>query len=118
MITNMPVNALKEILTKNKDEHRGIYEEAVEAYSKEAMEWLKNQMDGLMRTKKSPVRLYFVAPVPEEHTEDYERVISMLEMTVDPTISLNESDYAKYVLNQWDWAHSWGSNTVSYTNRS
>lgn len=48
--------------------------------------------------------LLFNLPMPMNQTAAYERVIGMLEMTVDEVIELEESDYQQYVLDQWGWS--------------
>lgn len=44
-------------------------------------------------------------PKPVDHTRDYGRVIKMLEMTADEILELELSDFNRYVLDEWEWAH-------------
>ena len=41
---------------------------------------------------------------PTDHTSDYERVIMMLEMSVDDTIVLNAGEFDQYVRDVWSWS--------------
>jgi hypothetical protein len=51
---------------------------------------------------------------PEEHTEDFDRAIEMLQWEVGDEVTLSEHDFATLVQNQWGWARSFASNTTSY----
>jgi hypothetical protein len=42
-------------------------------------------------------------PEPQDHTIDYDRVIKMLEMSVDSLIELDEGAFDQYVMDNWSW---------------
>ena len=50
---------------------------------------------------------------PVDHTADYDRILAMLEMSVDDTISLSAQEFNQYVLDNWEL-----SRLASYTNQS
>jgi hypothetical protein len=50
---------------------------------------------------------------PVDHTADYDRILAMLEMSVDDTIMLDAQEFNQYVLDNWEW-----SRLASYTNQS
>jgi hypothetical protein len=39
---------------------------------------------------------------PSNHVKDYDRVITMLEMSVDDTIPLDAQAFDRYVMDNWD----------------
>jgi len=41
---------------------------------------------------------------PSNHVKDYDRVITMLEMSVDDTITLDAQAFDRYVMDNWDWS--------------
>ncbi len=41
---------------------------------------------------------------PQDHTGDYDRVLAMLNMTVDTQITLTASEFDQYVRDNWTWA--------------
>ena len=41
---------------------------------------------------------------PSNHAKDYDRVITMLEMSVDDTITLDAQAFDRYVMDNWDWS--------------
>ena len=49
---------------------------------------------------------------PVDHTADYDRVMAMLEMSVDDTVILSAQEFNQFVLDDWEW-----SRLASYTNQ-
>jgi len=45
-------------------------------------------------------------PEPVDHTAVYDRVIAMLEWSVDETIYLSEKNYYRYVMDEWEWSET------------
>jgi len=41
---------------------------------------------------------------PRNHVKDYDRVITMLEMSVDETITIDAQAFDRYVMDNWDWS--------------
>lgn len=41
---------------------------------------------------------------PQDHTEDYDRVLAMLQYTVDTTVTLTVQEFEQYVMDKWHWA--------------
>jgi hypothetical protein len=112
MITKVDRVELLNKLQDNRTNHKQTFETAYENYSdklvKDLQEALKNA-----KAKKS-VRIYSSLPIPEDHTEDYDSVISLLEMSQEATIELDDQDVRKYVLDRWEWERSFAANTMSY----
>ena len=54
-------------------------------------------------------------PLPENHTRDYERVIQMLERSLDETVSLSETDFRAYVQDDWDWKRAFLTSSAQYS---
>lgn len=92
------------IVQTNRDQHRAAFEKAFAGYQKECMEVLQNNLDALLKDSKHIV-VFFEQP-PADHTDDYDRVIAMLKMSVDENIELTNLDFAKYVQDDWDWKDS------------
>lgn len=98
-----------ERITKNRDQHRDVYEQAVEGYKKRAVEEIERQ---LADARRGDIRHSIHLPIPEDHTEDYDRVIDMLGMEVNPTVTLSEQEFAWYVRDDWSWKAAFLSSTV------
>lgn len=53
-------------------------------------------------------------PKPESYVKHYDQVIGMLKMSVEKTVKLNAQDYARYILDQWEWSEQFANSTVGY----
>jgi hypothetical protein len=51
---------------------------------------------------------------PSDHTKDYDRVVAMLEMSVDETIILDAHDFDQYVMDNWDCSRFALSTNTAY----
>ena len=104
-------------LRTNRDAHRAEYEKAVEVYKTRFVEEARRfAAEAVARAARSLPFMDFVwLPVPEEHTDDYDRVIALMEWEIADDVELSEQDFRCYVLNEWGWAQSFASNTRSYS---
>lgn len=108
-----------ELLVKikaNRARHLNTYKQALEVYRIKSIAKL-NEIVDLLEEGKMP-DTYIKLPVPEEHIDDYDRVISMIEMTTSNEILLNEQTYSNLVLDSWDWSDYFATNTVAYVGNS
>ena len=60
----------------------------------------------------------FSYPEPQDHTKDYDRVIRMVEMEVHEEITVQEYDFAQFVMDDWDWKAQWTTSTSGYRARA
>jgi hypothetical protein len=118
------VNRLKllETLKKNREDHASEYDLAVKGY------WLQME-EGLAKALKE-VRKHgkFVSSdpwrgiphlpggFPENHTRDYDTVITMLEFSVDDVIELDQQRFQQYVMDNWNWTGNVKSLNAHYAN--
>jgi hypothetical protein len=121
MPENITVNKLDLILKiqAERDKHKALYDEAVIVYKQEfTMAARKFADEAVARAGRGQGFVQFGwLPVPEEHTEDFDRAIEMLQWEVNDEVVLSEHDFATLVQNQWGWARAFASNTASYTVR-
>lgn len=104
---------LLKALQENREAHRGIFEEAQKNYRERLIEELDRRLEDARNGKS--IDLYFNFPEPEDHTKDYDRVIKMLEMSIEDELELSQVDFTRYVMDDWEWRRAWLQNTVSYT---
>lgn len=45
-------------------------------------------------------------PIPSDNSKDYIKAIRMVEMTQDLIITLNENQFDRLVMDEWDWKES------------
>lgn len=112
MKTVMDKIKLLEIVKRNREEHAATYQGAREAYKERGVELLQSLIAKLESGEN--IRPYLNLPIPEDHTEDYDRTVEMLEHDMRDQIELEEHEFTQYVLDQWSWKESWLSTTASY----
>jgi hypothetical protein len=105
----------EELLTKvrtNRDAHRALFLKAQEGYRKLVIE----ELDRMLADARDgrPIQRSVTLTEPSNHVKDYDRVIAMLEMSVDDTITLDSQDFDRYVMDNWDWSRFALSTNTAY----
>src|SRR4051812_30302892 len=116
------VNVSKEkliwILQKNKKKHIKEYETAVPVYKNLIEDKIEDLYD--LKGQKDPEYLKRLAQniaslrTPVSHKEDYDRAIAMLDMSVDESIVLEESEFRNYVEDEWNWSREVAASNTMY----
>ena len=103
---------LIETLQTNRNEHRAMFLKAQERY-REAM---IVELDRALQEARNgdPIKRMFSLPVPEDHTEEFDTALEMLQWEQKDSITLNQRDFLRYVQNRWEWAASFAANSLSY----
>jgi hypothetical protein len=60
------------------------------------------------------VGLQFGLNVPQSHEKAYDQIIRMMEMSVDDEITLTCSQFACFVMDDWDWKEQWSASNATY----
>jgi hypothetical protein len=103
------MNAVKvkreDLLTKvraNREAHRELFLRAQASYRNFVIE----ELDRMLADAKAGRRIRRSIDLvqPRDHTSDYDRVIMMLEMSVDDTIVLTAGEFDQYVCDVWSWS--------------
>lgn len=102
-------------VSRNRDQHREVFEKALEGYRSRMELELRRRLHDLRRGRS--VDQWIRLPEPEDHTDDYERVLTMATMSVDDIIELAADDFAMYVMDQWHWKQSFTETTDRYLGR-
>jgi hypothetical protein len=100
-------------MKKNRDEHRGTFIKAQEGYRAAVIEELDKMLSDARAGKGLRVQVALVAP--QEHTKDYDRVIRMLEMSTADEVTITETQFSQYVLDEWGWKTAFIGSTSRYT---
>lgn len=100
------------ILRENKTKHREVYEAALAGYKAAAHEWFTTQLERFQEGEQFAT--VFSSPRPEDHTDDYDNVIRMLELCVDDDILLDENDFIQYIQDDWGWKKQWTTTNSAY----
>lgn len=111
----VPKEKLVETLTANRDAHRAIFDEALEGYKTRSVELLEEHIE---RIKKGKVeRIVVSLPVPEDHTDDYDRALTSLEWSIFDEVELSMREFDQYVRDNWAWKGEFTATTSMYNNR-
>ena len=104
--------ALLGTVTENREAHREIFLKAQEGYREDMIAELELRLKEAREGKV--IRRAITMPEPSDHTSDYDRVIAMLNMSVDDEIELDEHEFECFVLDQWGWKASAMHTNMSY----
>ena len=100
-------------IQSNRDAHRKIFEEALSGYRECVIEELERRIAEIREGKH--IDQYIRMEVPVDHTGDYDRVLKMLEMSVDDEVELTASDFDSFIMDNWKWKQDFVSNSAMYT---
>jgi hypothetical protein len=96
----------------NRDGHRAAFLQAQQGWHTIVLEELERRLADARAGRK--VNTIFSYPEPVDHTRDYDRVLRILDMSLDPELELSQQDFAKYVMDDWEWKAQWTQSTVAY----
>lgn len=112
---NIVRTELLKVVRSNRETHVSEYAEASANYRDKVLEALDERRADIRNGGK--IDTYFQLPEPQDHTEEYDRVIRMLEMSSDETIELDAHEFDMYVRDSWAWSHAAKLINASYTSR-
>lgn len=107
---------LKKIIA-NRDTHRAEFEKAWEGYKKVVTAWFEKRLEDL-KAGHDFYTVMYRDPIPQDHTDDYNRIIAMLEMETREVIKISEAQFANYVLDDWAWSQAFTTSNAVYAARS
>lgn len=103
---------LRAAVEGNLRRHLELFEEAIEGYRRQQLDQLERDIATLRAGKA--LRGYYL-PIPEDHTRDYERILKMLTMHVPEAIEVSQDDFAKYVMDDWEWRRQFLGTSANYS---
>lgn len=104
-----------EKVAANRDAHRAVFEKALDGYQRRLVRELERRVADVKAGRR--IDRYISLPEPSDHTEDYDRILTMAEMSVDEVIELGADDFARFVMDQWDWKQDFTETATYYDNR-
>jgi hypothetical protein len=101
------------VMKKNRDSHRDIFLKAQEGYRKMVIQ----ELDGMLSDARQgfEIRRSVELEEPVDKTKDYDRVIKMMEMSTADEISISETQFSQYVLDEWGWSHQFTTTNSKYS---
>lgn len=104
---------LRDRIQENRDKHRMIFEDALDGFRAQVIAQLEARLEQMRNGKM--IELAIRLPQPVDHTEDYDRVLDMLDMHVKDTIDISNDEFAMYVRDDWAWKREFAATTSNYT---
>ena len=101
------------IMKKNRTEHHDIVVEAQEGFRQKVIERLDEMLKLAAEGKKIDINVGLT--MPQDYTKDYDRVIGMLELDINETVELDQSQYTSWVQDEWGWQRSFTTSNSSYS---
>lgn len=99
-------------LQENREKHGAAYQKAKAGYIKVTTEQLKNYVQQLADGELLVQR--FINAPPEDHTDDYDDAIDMMEWSIDDEIVLDQQQFKQYIKDDWGWKQSWVTSNTAY----
>lgn len=104
---------LLESLSDNRKGHRQAFLDAQEGWKAIILNELETRLADARAGRRYSAAFHF--PEPEDHTKDYDRVIRMVEMSVDDHLTISEHDFAQFVMDDWEWKANWTASNSRYS---
>jgi len=108
-----PKEKILKALKKNREEHIKIVKEAQKGYREKAIELVSDLLKDLKAGKS--VSLQIPLPVPENHVDEFDRTIEMVQMCLGKTIELDVGEFQCYVRNKWQWQNHFLHSNSTYS---
>ncbi len=86
-------------LKTNREKHVQIYNDALEGVRVEYKKLLEKEIKKLDDGKS--VKTSISIEMPQNHEEQYNEVIDMLEMSIDDEVTLSRHEFQQYVQDKW-----------------
>lgn len=109
---------LRKVVQENRDNHRKQFEEALDDYKKALESYLSEKIEDIR--KGVLIDHYISLPQPQDHTDAYDQILEMLDMSVDKEITLTFGEFKQYVRDDWGWKGEFetSSSTLAMYNRT
>jgi hypothetical protein len=103
---------LLQTVKANREAHRETFAKACEGYRAKAIATLDAMLADAKAGKQ--VRQHVGLIEPTDQTRDYDRVIRMLEMSVEDELEISEAEFAQYAMDDWSWKRQFTQTTAMY----
>lgn len=103
-----------ERLRDNRNQHENTYHEAMAGWRAQGAAKLR-ELAAELDAGGSPGALYLKLERPENHTEDYDIVLGMLELSVEDEIEMTLANYRNYILDMWHWSEKFRTTASAYS---
>lgn len=103
---------LLEAIKTNRAQHKKDYEQAYIGFKIAAEEKMVEHLNTIRTSGE--VKLSISLAVPQDHSKEYDVIIKMLEMSTADEISVSQSQFTQYVMDDWNWKAGFVGTTALY----
>jgi len=100
------------VLRANRASHREVFLKAQQGFRQRAIQELDRSLADARAG--NDVRLAVHLPRPEDHTEDYDREIRMLEMHQESRVKIRAQLFDQIVMDRWGWSAAFQATNSAY----
>jgi hypothetical protein len=100
------------VLRENRNRHRETFLQAQEGFRARAIAELDRSLADARAGNE--VRLEVRLPRPEDHTDDYNREIRMLEMHQGSQVTIRAQLFDQIVMDRWGWSNTFNATNSAY----
>jgi NOL1/NOP2/fmu family ribosome biogenesis protein len=97
---------LLETLKQNRTAHSEEYALAEKGYWLRVEEALKLSLKEIRKNGTTNLGKFYQLQAPQDHTKDYDVVITMMEYSVEDVIELDHTRFQQYVMDNWSWTNN------------
>lgn len=118
--TSVKVADLLTTLRENREEHEKEFKKAKKVWRKElkkAYERKIRKLDSDEYDFETFIENIIGLPKPVEYLDEYDTAIAQLEWEQEKVIDLDQSDFKKFVQNEWAWSRQFAASTSNYNIR-
>jgi hypothetical protein len=95
---------LRETLLANRETHVRDFEIAWDKYKERVIENVQTLLDAAKDARRGQaIQLNVNMQAPQNHADDYDRALEMLEWELDNEVSLEQHEFAELVQDDWGW---------------
>jgi hypothetical protein len=106
---------LLEKVRANRESHVAAFETAWNGY----VEYVTKELARNLRdAKKGKVKSTYHFVMPQNHAEDYDAVIDVLDMSVGEDIEISQVDFRRYARDEWEWKDQFTATNAMYVGAS
>ncbi|MBA4186706.1 MAG: hypothetical protein C0467_01685 [Planctomycetaceae bacterium] len=112
---------LLSVLRKNREQHIQDFKAACIGYREVALQRIEESfqearevVNRLKEGQTIAVGLRISMSAPVSYEKAYDQIIRMMEMSVDTEIELTASQFACFVMDDWEWKEEWASSNAQY----
>jgi hypothetical protein len=120
-LTNVRRKELLDILHANRETHIADYKTACQGYKQialdkidETFKHLRKQVSEIKEGVMIQVCANLYLPLPVSYEKAYNQAIRMMELETEEVLQLTASQFACFVMDDWDWTNEWRTSTTPY----